>query len=76
MANEGQDLTVSFLLEAKIRARSCNRTFVRQQSLIHASAQPKKHASESASISCTRSFMRSLDDNPGYSCHFRSARCQ
>jgi hypothetical protein len=72
MANEGQDLTVSFLLEAKIRARSCNRTFVRQQSLIHASAQPKKHASESASISCTRSF----DDNPGYSCHFRSARCQ
>jgi hypothetical protein len=27
MANEGQDLTVSFLLEAKIRARSCNQTF-------------------------------------------------
>ena len=31
MTNEGQDLTVSFLLEAKIRIRSCNRTFVRQQ---------------------------------------------
>ncbi len=43
---------------------------------VRACAQPKKQANGSASTSRTRSPIRSFDDCPGYSCHFRSARCQ
>ncbi len=59
--------------ESVTGAKSCNPTLRKQGA---GRAQPKKQASGSASISCTKSLRRLLDESPRYWCHFRSARIQ